>query len=359
MTNKLKILILEDNYADADLTIRALKKSDLLFEHRLVENKVDFVVALQEFHPDVILSDHSLPSFTSSEALPIAREICGSSVFILVTGTVSEEFAVDILKAGADDYVLKSSLTRLPSAITNAFLKKRAEYERENNWKKLLEANHELKTFIYRASHDIRGPLSSMKGLINVAKLEKGDDLNSLIKMMDVSAEKLDKILIDLIETVGVRDRLVDRKEIDFKELINEILTEYQNYPRFDALRISIDIDDSVPFYSDQIILSMLLKRIVDNAIKFHNYSSNGSYVNIRIAANEGGVNIFVVDNGSGIKEELTDRVFEMFYRANSESDGSGLGLYLVKIGVEKLRGTISLKSSEQMGTTVHVFLPS
>jgi len=309
----------------------------------------------------VILSDHSLPSFTSAEALPIAQELCSGAVFILVTGTVSEEFAVNILKAGADDYLLKSSLTRLPSAISNAFLKKRAELERENTWKRLLEVNNELKTFIYRASHDIRGPLSSMKGLINIAKIDQGvgNDLSRLIHMMDNSAEKLDKILVDLIETVGVRDHTLEKEPIDFQQMISEILDGYSNQKKFHMLRISTEIDASVPFHSDRNILQMVLKRIIDNAIKFHNYSSEGSFVTIRIVANDSGVNIFIIDNGCGIKEELTNRVFEMFYRANSESDGSGLGLYLVKIGVEKLGGTVHLKSSEQMGTTVHLFIPS
>ena len=360
MTNKLKILILEDNRSDADFTIRALHKSDLQYEYRLVENRTDYIAALKEFQPNIILSDHSLPSFTSAEALPIARELRPDAVFILVTGTVSEEFAVDILKAGADDYVLKSSLTRLPSAITNAFLKKRAEYERESNWRRLLAANNELKTFIYRASHDIRGPLSSMKGLINIAKIGQGQsgELSKLILMMDSSAEKLDKILVDLIETVGVRDRALDIQKVDFRPMISAILEPYRHQKRFQLLRITMEIDDNVSFHSDPEILQMILRRIIDNAIKFHNYSSEGSFVTIRIVANEGGVNIFVIDNGSGIKEDLTERVFEMFYRANSESDGSGLGLYLVKIGVEKLGGSVSLKSSEQMGTTVHLFIP-
>lgn len=360
MTNKLKILILEDTAADAELTVRALKKSDLQFEHRLVENKASYVAALHDFQPNIILSDHSLPAFTSAEALPIARKICPDSVFILVTGTVSEEFAVDILRAGADDYLLKSSLTRLPSAITNAFLKKRAEYERENNWQRLLAANNELKTFIYRASHDIRGPLSSMKGLINIAKIDQGqgNELSKLILMMDSSAEKLDKILIDLIETVSVRDRTLDIRQIHFRPMIEDILDSYSHQKRLQLLRITMEIDENVAFHSDPHILQMIVKRIIDNSIKFHNYSSEGSFVTIRIVANEAGVNIFIIDNGSGIKEELSERVFEMFYRANSESDGSGLGLYFVKIGVEKLGGTVNLKSSEQMGTTVHLFIP-
>jgi signal transduction histidine kinase len=360
MAEKLKILILEDNPVDADLTIRALNKSDLNFECCHVENKSDYLYALNNFHPNVILSDHSLPDFSSTEALPLAQKMCESCVFIIVTGTVSEEFAVKMLKSGADDYILKSSLTRLPSSIINAHQKKIAELDAQKNFKKLVEVNHELKTFMYRASHDIRGPVSSIKGLINIAKIEnESAEMKKLIYMMDVSAEKLDKILIDLIETLGIRDQEIHKNKIDFEKLVYDILREYEHLSKIGAIRFSVEVNTNEPFFSDPHILTMLLKRIIENAIKFHNYSMPGSFVNIKVEKGKNGVNINIADNGTGIREDLSDKVFEMFYRANSELGGSGLGLYLVKIAVEKLGGKVDLKSKELMGTTVNVFLPA
>jgi signal transduction histidine kinase len=351
-------LILEDNPNDAGLTLRTLQKSDLKYVDKIVTNKLDYISALHEFNPDVVLSDHSLPSFTSEEALPILKDLLPSCVFILVTGTISEEFAVNILKSGADDYILKSSLMRLPSAIINAYLKKKAESERENNLKKLIIANNELKTFIYRASHDIRGPLSSMKGLINVAKLEsENTGMSKIIELMDNSAEKLDKILVDLIETIGIREQNLHLKEIDFVKLINDILVDYKQAAKLKGIQFFVDIDDAHPFTSDKSILGMILKRIIDNSIKFHAVSSD-SFIKIEIKSDRKGVKIRISDNGEGIKKELIDKVFNMFFRANYESDGNGLGLYLVKIGVEKLKGTIELKSQEQIGTKVDLFIP-
>lgn len=356
--DNLRILILEDDPNDAGLTIRTLQKSDLNFVCKIVSNKHDYISALHEFRPDVVLSDHSLPSFNSEEALPILKDLFPSCVFILVTGTISEEFAVKILKNGADDYILKSSLMRLPSAIINAYLKKKAESERENNLRKLIIANNELKTFIYRASHDIRGPLSSMKGLINVAKLEsENSGMSKIIELMDTSAEKLDKILVDLIETIGIREQNLQLKEIDFVKLVNDILIDYKQLAKLKGIRFFVDIDDTCLFASDKSILAMILKRIIDNSIKFHSYSS-GSYIKIEIKTDPTGVKILISDNGLGIKKDLIDKVFNMFFRANYESDGNGLGLYLVKIGIEKLKGRIELKSEEQKGTKVDLFIP-
>ena len=134
MDKHLKILILEDSQEDVDLIERELKKGGITFISLIVRKKNEFVNALREFKPDVILSDHSLPQFNSIEALKLYKEYQKennlSVPFILVTGTVSEEFAVQSIKAGADDYVLKDRLKRLPSSILSALEKTRIESER-------------------------------------------------------------------------------------------------------------------------------------------------------------------------------------------------------------------------------------
>src|SRR5215217_3364487 len=103
---KLKILHLEDLPTDAELINRTLERSGLVYERLLVDNKVDYIKALSEFNPDIILSDHSLPAFNSFEALVLLKESKLNIPFILITATISEEFAVDVMKAGATDYIL-------------------------------------------------------------------------------------------------------------------------------------------------------------------------------------------------------------------------------------------------------------
>src|SRR5579863_2640203 len=129
MNRPLKILHLEDLPADAEMVDRILRKSKLQFEVKVVIDKPDFLKALREFQPDIILSDHSLPAFNSLEALKITREEGILSPFILVTATVSEEYAVSVIKDGASDYILKDRLERLPNAVLNALDRRRAEVE--------------------------------------------------------------------------------------------------------------------------------------------------------------------------------------------------------------------------------------
>lgn len=129
--NELKILYLEDSTYDAELAGRMLHRAGIPFTFKLVDTKEEYTEALNEFRPDVILADHSLFQFNSSEALQLFKTTGLKIPFILVTGTVSEEFAVNILKEGADDYLLKSNLTRLPSAITSSLEKYRFARERQ------------------------------------------------------------------------------------------------------------------------------------------------------------------------------------------------------------------------------------
>ena len=130
MSKSLKILLLEDNESDAILIQRLLKKDNPYYEFYAVMDEPGYVKALKEFQPDIIVSDNALPQFDATEALLILRERFPHVPFILVTGTVSEEFAVSIIKLGADDYLLKDRLVRLPESIKAAL--KQRETERKN-----------------------------------------------------------------------------------------------------------------------------------------------------------------------------------------------------------------------------------
>lgn len=129
MNLPLRILLLEDNIADAELIQRAVKKSPILCQFRHVSNREEFLQALDDEVPDLILSDNTLPQYNATEALQLVRARFPHLPFILITGTVSEEYAASIIKQGADDYILKDRLIRLPSAIEAALKQRRAEKE--------------------------------------------------------------------------------------------------------------------------------------------------------------------------------------------------------------------------------------
>ena len=150
MKSKLKILHLEDTPFDVEMVERELKKTNIIFEKLVVDNKKDFEKGLKDFLPDIVLSDHSLASFDSIRALELVKKISPEIPFILVTSTVSEEFAADIIKLGAADYILKDRLKRLPAAINSAIKHRRAEKEKINAAAILKQSEENYRTIMER-----------------------------------------------------------------------------------------------------------------------------------------------------------------------------------------------------------------
>ncbi|MEO5888826.1 MAG: PAS domain S-box protein [Ferruginibacter sp.] len=151
MAQKIKILHLEDLRSDAELVARELKKGHIDFERLVVTKKKDFEKALKDFSPDIILSDHSLPSFNSIEALRLVKSHGLNVPFILVTATRSEDFAVNVIRQGGDDYVLKSDLGRLPSAINNAIDKRSEQHTADKAARELKSINERMTSHLEKS----------------------------------------------------------------------------------------------------------------------------------------------------------------------------------------------------------------
>ncbi|MES2371416.1 MAG: PAS domain S-box protein [Bacteroidota bacterium] len=155
MTESLKILMLEDSNADAEMIQRLLQKEKFICEFALARDKKSFLQTLARFHPDIILSDHSLPQFNSVEALAIVREQFPDIPVIIVTGTVSEEFAAEIIKSGADDYLLKDRLARLPNAIIQTIQRRKSEIEKQEREQKIRQSEANLRTIFENTSEGV------------------------------------------------------------------------------------------------------------------------------------------------------------------------------------------------------------
>jgi len=370
MDTQLKILILEDVEEDAMLIKRVLQKTGIQFVSHRVDTKKEFIKAIDSFQPDIVLSDHALPQFNSSEALKIFKERSSMLPFILVTGAVSEEFAVTCLHQGADDYILKSNLARLPSAILNAINKKKAERERAiaNNSlmiqnQELKKLNQELDRFVYSTSHNLRAPLLSVLGLVRLSRQEfqnkTSDELPQYFDMMEKSIIQLDVTLRQIIDYSKNARLEEEPAEINFEDLLN-VAFDYMKYINgATAIKQSVKIHDGPAFYSGKMRMGFLLQNLISNSIKYYDASKEKPFVNIEVFKNENDVKIIVEDNGIGISRKYQDHIFDMFYRATERSDGSGLGLYIVKETVDRMGGSIQLNSEKNKGTSVILTIPN
>jgi signal transduction histidine kinase len=369
MENELKILMLEDIEEDVGLIERTLNKQGISFISKRVDTREEFIQALEYFAPDVILSDHALPQFNSLEALTICRKQHVEVPFILVTGTVSEEFAVSCLKQGADDYVLKSNLVRLPSAIQNALKqrhhdhkRKKAELALRKQNEELVKINKELDSFVYSVSHNLRAPLMSVLGLINLVQVEnkkESPDLNGYFEMMQQSIHKLDETLKEILDYSRNARSELNIEQVDVQKMLEDSFDRMKYMEGSEHIRKSLDVKAKAPLYSDPYRLSVIINNLVSNAIKYRDPKKAQSEIHIDAISDKDILTIVFKDNGIGISPDYIKKIFDMFFRATDRSEGAGLGLYIVKETVEKLRGEIKVESVMGEGTVFNIRIPN
>jgi signal transduction histidine kinase len=236
--------------------------------------------------------------------------------------------------------------------------KNELELLRKNEELKIL--NEELDTFVYRSSHDLRAPLTSVLGLTSVIEdetdLHKIYYLNFLIKE---SVERLLKVTDDMTDYSRNARTAVQKEPADFLSLIDEAILSHHFMENFHRLKINIDVQESSqPLVIDKKRIEILVNNALSNAVKYQDTNKEYSFLNISVKINKSNFVLTFEDNGLGIQDTYKDKIFEMFYRANPYSLGSGLGLYIVKGIIEKLNGKIDLDSTYGKGSTFTFTFP-
>ena len=233
--------------------------------------------------------------------------------------------------------------------------------KREIENQELKTANYELDRFVYSTSHDLRAPLNSMLGLIEIAKDDTNEDITrEHLIMLKRSAKKLDGFICDILDYSRNARMEVAMEEINFKELITDI-TENLKFigDNNRAIEFITEISGETSIYSDKNRLITILGNLISNAIRYQNAQIANPYVRIQIQISPAETRIVIEDNGIGMSEEVHSKIFDMFYRVSNESVGSGLGLYIVKEAVNKLSGEIKVQSEIGKGTTFLIKIPN
>jgi signal transduction histidine kinase len=215
-------------------------------------------------------------------------------------------------------------------------------------------------TFMYKASHNLRGPVATLSGLINVAKMEVQDPItNQYIKLMGERANHLEFTLSELIAITKVKQEDLCLAAIDFQALIDDVLLSFERSIRETGVSVDVTIKAKTPFSTDEKLIRGILFYLIDNSLKFRN--NQDPRVRVLVDEQSNGILLTVADNGPGIDPEIRDRIYDMYYRGHEKSQGSGLGLYIVASIVERLCGYITLESSNQdnTGAIFRIFLPN
>lgn len=293
-----------------------------------------------------------------------------SSILFLVS------YAVDINLGNtmpSDAYVQLSFVVNYIIAIISAVLvlyflvelnneseqelmnKERAVTEKN---RQLTKVNQELDRFVYSVSHDLRSPLSSIMGIINLAKYaESKEELMELVQLIEGRVKAQEKFIGEIISYSRNSRTRVERIRVSLTEVVNEVLESLRYLPGFEGIDFRVADNDKIHLLVDRTRLKVILLNLISNAIKYQDAAKPDPFVEISLKEEKRYLAIHVRDNGMGIAEEHLHKIFDMFYRASETSTGSGLGLYIAQEVIEKMGGTLSVRSKLGEGTTFIVRL--
>jgi len=219
--------------------------------------------------------------------------------------------------------------------------------------------NIELDNFVYKVSHDLRAPLSSVLGLVNLAKLPGNDDnLKDYLHVIEKKVNQLDHFITDVLSHSKNLKHDVIIEPINFQELIDQTFVDLSYLKGAEKIKRSIVVEGT-SFFSDSWRIAEIFRNLVSNAIKYQDFNKANPEISVNVVIANGRAVITFKDNGIGIELKSLEKIFDMFYRASEQSDASGLGLYIVKNAADKLRGDVQVTSTLGEGTTFVINLPN
>ncbi|MGC1244503.1 MAG: HAMP domain-containing sensor histidine kinase [Chryseosolibacter sp.] len=270
---------------------------------------------------------------------------------------VNAFFAVNAFSSAAITILLVNFMQRL-NVSSERELKQLAEEVNGKNVR-LEKTNAELDRFLYSTSHDLRSPLSSIKGLINIARMEtKEEKLQGYFSMMIDRVDKLDFFIKDIIDYSKNARTDIRYEPVDFQALVEEVTDNLKYIEGAESIRFETKIALDHPVNTDKNRLSVVLNNLMANAIKYHDPGKKNQWIGVNVTNSGGTIKVTVADNGTGIDPEHQHKIFDMFYRGTFQSKGSGLGLYIVQETLAKMKGTIRVESKPGEGSSFLITFP-
>ncbi|GAA5040550.1 hypothetical protein GCM10011506_41220 [Marivirga lumbricoides] len=248
---------------------------------------------------------------------------------------------------------------RMVGSLVDITEKKIKEEEIQEKNSLLEKTNAELDRFVYSVSHDLRAPLNSIQGLINISDTtEDSQELKQLMSMMKNRVKKLYSFIDEIINFARNSRTEIIKEPVNLFAITSDAFDNAQFREQAVAIDFRILVDKELSINTDKGRISIVLNNLIDNAIKYHRHSQPGKFIALKAINDTNAVIIQIIDNGQGIPLQAQDKIFDMFYRASDTSKGSGLGLYIVKEMIERIGGEIFLQSEPGEGTTFSIKLP-
>jgi two-component system sensor histidine kinase/response regulator len=357
---KIKLLYLDDEMNNL-VSFKASFRMDYTI---LTANSAEEAVTNLRKHPDisVIISDQRMPDKTGVEFFEDIRQEFPHPVRILLTGYTDIESVIAAINRGhIFRYITKPWVEAdIHSAIDEAskFYITAAMLTAKNE--ELQKAYTELDKFAYSATHDMRGPILSVLGIIDLAKgTENVGEVKEMLSMIENAMLRLDNYIQNIHDYYNIRRGEVQLTEIDFNDIVKDLKDIYDITSKLSNTSFTVSVAKQENFKSDEVSIKIILNNLLSNAFKYQKKSNSSKFVDLKIEIAKGVASISVSDNGIGIPASSIDHIFNMFYRATNEELGSGFGLYNVKDALGKLNGKIEVNSVEGEGSTFKITIPS
>jgi signal transduction histidine kinase len=364
---KLRALLVEDNTLDAALVLRALNTGGFDVTAALVQDEAAFTQALHAHPPEVVLADYNLPNWKGMEALEVLRCEGFDIPMILVSGALGDVTAVECIRQGATDYVLKDGLARLPEVIRRALRQKQeralrlqVEEDLARKVDELARSNADLEQFAYVASHDLQEPLRMVTAYTQLlaeryrGKLDENAD--KFIGYATEGAQRMQVLIQDLLAFSRVGRNGPGSGSVDCNAVLQEVVQTLDSAVQESGATVTHAELPTV--WADRTQVAQLFQNLIGNAIKFRGKEPPAVAMQAEKAGQQW--QFSVSDNGIGIDPEHAENIFVVFQRlhARTEYPGNGIGLAICKKIVEHYGGKIWVESQAGQGSTFKFTLP-
>jgi signal transduction histidine kinase len=354
----IKVLFLDDEEGNLNSFRAAFRRDYDVYVAQTPEKAFEIIQAIQ---PPVIISDQRMPRMSGVEFLNTVRQTHPESMRLLITAYADLKDIIDAINRGnIYRFIAKPwSEDELRMGIENAYELYMTRHNLQVKVHELEKTNGELNKFIYSASHDLRAPLMSVLGLVRLARKEVVDSKAlEFFGMIDSSVNKLEVFLQNIVDYYQNSRNLEQIQDIGFKALVEDVFDSFRHTVGLQTPQLEVVVRQNAPFKGDEFRIRIVLSNLISNAIKFRKEDQDLK-ITVEVDIDEREARIGIEDNGIGILEEHLNQLFQMFFRAQSERPGTGLGLYIVKEALQRIGGEIVVKSDHGQGTRFEISIPN
>jgi signal transduction histidine kinase len=364
---KLRALLVEDNALDAALVVRALNRDGFNVAADIVQDEAAFTRSLRAHPPEVVLADYNLPNWKGMEALKVLRGEHLDIPLILVSGALGDVTAVECIRQGATDYVLKDGLARLPEVVRRALrekherdLRHQAEKDLAHKVDELARSNADLEQFAYVASHDLQEPLRMVTAYTQLlgeryrGKLDENAD--KFIGYASEGAQRMQVLIQDLLAFSRVGRSGAISGSVNCNSIVEGVLLTLA--AAIQESGAAVTHGDLPSVWADRTQVAQIFQNLIGNALKFR--GKEPPEVSVEAEKDGDRWRFSIRDNGIGIAPEYAETIFVVFQRlhARAEYGGNGIGLAICKKIVEHNGGKIWVESQAGSGSTFKFTLP-